>query len=202
MPLSGPLSGSLLCLSPDSLTVFDVHEGSGDTLTARSIALATSSCAGGADPSRPSKGILFPGDEDSVKRKTASLQQHQASQDEGRGAGCEPSAFQERENLKKILRRGFVRGGGLTHILNGAGMLRKDLIHLPTVLFNQSDLQVDLRDCLTQVVGDQCCLFVLRDTGRFLMAHFVSPSLCFEQEKKMTRRSSKQETRHSFLGFY
>lgn len=183
VPLSGGFSGSLLCLSPDTVTVFDINEGTGDTSTARSIAIATASCVGGEDPSNPSKGILFPGDVDlSVKNRsktspptTTTTTSLQAPLNESLSEKKKKtSIFEERTNLNKMLRRGYVRGGGMTHIVNSAGMLRTDLTSLPTVLFNQSELQVDLRDCLAEVLGDHCCLFILRDTGRFLLAHFVS----------------------------
>ncbi|PHJ18153.1 cpsf a subunit region protein, partial [Cystoisospora suis] len=185
VPLSGCLSGSLLCLSPDTVTVFDINEGTGDTSTARSIAIATSSCVGGDDPSKPSKGILFPGDEllsmkSHSKTSPTMTSPHEPSHPLNESMSEEKkkkkSIFEERTNLNKMLRRGYVRGGGMTHIVNSAGMLRNDLNSLPTVLFNQSELQVDLRDCLAEVLGDRCCLFILRDTGRFLMAHFVSSS--------------------------
>ncbi|KFG58129.1 CPSF A subunit region protein [Toxoplasma gondii RUB] len=169
VPLPASLGGDLLCVSPDTVSVLRIREGAGDPASSLSGAAAAASLARGADPTRPPrKGLLFPEDEDEHGRASRIDERH-FEDDEG-------EALREEDLLLKAIRRGAGRNGGLTQVVNSAGLQRSELKDLPTVIFDQSEIQADLGGAVAHMIGDQCCLFVLKNSGRLLLAHFVSPT--------------------------
>ncbi|KEP67379.1 UNVERIFIED_CONTAM: CPSF A subunit region protein [Hammondia hammondi] len=169
VPLPASLGGDLLCVSPDTVSVLRIREGAGDPASSLSGAAAAASLARGEDPTRaPRRGLLFPEDEDEDSRASRIDERH-FEDDEG-------EALREEDLLLKAIRRGAGRNGGLTQVVNSAGLQRSELKDLPTVIFDQSEIQADLGGAVAHMIGDQCCLFVLKNSGRLLLAHFVSPT--------------------------
>ncbi|KAL8453758.1 hypothetical protein Emed_000699 [Eimeria media] len=64
---------------------------------------------------------------------------------------------------------------GITHILHPAGLVRKDLVQLPSVVFDKSALRLRLDGAAAVFVEDRC-LFLLAADGRPALAHLVMPA--------------------------
>ncbi|KAL8432877.1 hypothetical protein ACSSS7_004280 [Eimeria intestinalis] len=64
---------------------------------------------------------------------------------------------------------------GITHILHPAGLVRKDLVQLPSVVFDKSALRLRL-DGTAAAFLRETCLFVLATDGRPALAHLVMPA--------------------------
>ncbi|XP_026192230.1 uncharacterized protein LOC34620203 [Cyclospora cayetanensis] len=61
---------------------------------------------------------------------------------------------------------------GLTHIVHPAGLVRKDLLHLPSVVFDCSSLRLRLEGAAAAFLSGSC-LFLLSADGRPALAHLV-----------------------------
>ena len=68
------------------------------------------------------------------------------------------------------------RTAGLTHILNPGGLVRRDLLELPSVVFDKSVLRLRLDGAAAAFIGDRC-LFLIAADGRPALAHLVSDLL-------------------------
>ncbi|KAL8273002.1 hypothetical protein Esti_003055 [Eimeria stiedai] len=69
----------------------------------------------------------------------------------------------------------YSRTLGITHILHPAGLVRKDLVQLPSVVFDKSALRLRLDGASAVFVKDEC-LFLLATDGRPALAHLVMPA--------------------------
>ncbi|OEH73922.1 hypothetical protein cyc_03523 [Cyclospora cayetanensis] len=61
---------------------------------------------------------------------------------------------------------------GLTHIVHPAGLVRKDLLHLPSVVFDCSSLRLRLEGAAAAFLSGSC-LFLLSADGRPALAHLI-----------------------------